>query len=83
MRFRSSGLGETELLCKLQRLEINDDLLILHFKSYKPVEWHLRAAMQVQDRLDVVKLLLKLNLKLLPALLHWHSRNPPCEPETI
>lgn len=83
MRFRSSGLGETELLCKLEKLEINEDLMVLHFKSYKPVEWHLRAAMQVQDRMDVVKLLLKMNFKLLPSLLRWHSRNPPQEPEKI
>jgi len=83
MRFRSSGLGNTELYAKVVDLEIKEDLLIMHFNTYKPVEWHLKAAMQAQDRLDLVKALLRLNVKLLPYLFKWRSKNPPREPEAI
>lgn len=83
MRFRSTGLGATELYANLVSLEIKEDLLILYFDTYKPVEWHLRAGIQCQDRLDMIKLLWGLNIKLLPHLFRWHSRNPPREPETI
>jgi hypothetical protein len=83
MRFRSTGLGKTELYANLVNLEIKEDLLIMHFDTYKPVQWHLRAAMQVQDRLDLIKQLLKLNIKLLPYLFRWRSKTPPREPESI
>jgi hypothetical protein len=76
MRFRSTGLGKTELYANLVNLEIKEDLLIMHFDTYKPVQWHLRAAMQVQDRLDLIKQLLKLNIKLLPYLFRWRSKTP-------
>ena len=83
MRFRSTGLGKTELYANLEKVEINEDMLILHFKTYKPVEWHLRAGIQAQDRVDMIKLILRLNFKLLPYLFRWRSRNPPREPESI
>lgn len=83
MRFRSTGLGKTELYANLVNLEIKEDLLIMHFDTYKPVEWHLKAAMQAQDRLDLFKQILKLNVKLLPYLFKWRSKNPPREPEAI
>ena len=83
MRFRSTGLGNTELYANLVNVEIKEDLLILYFDTYKPVEWHLRAGIQVQDRLDMIKMILKLNIKLLPYLFRWRSKDPPREPETI
>ena len=46
MRFRSTGLGNTELYANLVNVEIKEDLLILCFDTYKPVEWHLRAGIQ-------------------------------------
>jgi len=83
MRFRSTGLGNTELYANLVNVEIKEDLLILCFDTYKPVEWHLRAGIQAQDRLDMIKMILKLNIKLLPYLFRWRSKNPPREPESI
>jgi hypothetical protein len=64
-------------------VEIKEDLLILYFDTYKPVEWHLAAAIEGKDRLDIIKMILKLNIKFLPRLFRWHSRNPPREPESI
>ncbi len=83
MRFRSTGLGTTELYAHLVNLEVKEDLLIMYFDTYKPVEWHLRAGMQAQDRLDLIKMILKLNFKLLPYLFKWRSKTPPREPESI
>ena len=83
MRFRSTGLGNTELYANLVNVEIKEDLLVLCFDTYKPVEWHLRAGIQAQDRLDMIKMILKLNIKLLPYLFRWRSKNPPREPESI
>ena len=83
MRFRSTGLGNTELYANLVNVEIKEDLLVLCFDTYKPVEWHLRAGIQAQDRLDMIKMILKLNVKLLPYLFRWRSKNPPREPESI
>ena len=83
MRFRSTGLGNTELYANLVNVEIKEDLLILCFDTYKPVEWHLRAGIQAKDRLDMIKMILKLNIKLLPYLFRWRSKNPPREPESI
>jgi len=83
MRFRSTGLGNTELYANLVNVEIKEDLLILCFDTYKPVEWHLRAGIQAQDRLDMIKMILKLNIKLLPYLFRWRSKDPPREPESI
>ena len=55
MRFRSAGLGQTELKGKISDVSpIGDDLLVLHIKTYDPVEWHLRAAM---ERKDIPKIL--------------------------
>lgn len=83
MRLRSTGLGNTELNANLVNVEIKEDLLILYFETYKPVKWQLQAAIQAQDRLDMIKLILKLNVKLIPYLFRWRSKNPPREPESI
>ncbi len=83
MRLRSTGLGNTELNADLVNVEIKEDLLILHFETHKPVEWHLKAAIQAQDRLDMIKLIFKMNIKLIPYLFRWRSKNPPREPGSI
>ena len=55
MRFRSAGLGQTELKGKISDMSpIGEDLLILHIETYDPVEWHLRAAI---ERKDISKIL--------------------------
>lgn len=83
MRLRSTGLGNTELYANLVNIDIKEDLLILHFDAYKPVDWHLKAAIQAQDRLDMIRMILKMNVKLIPCLFRWRSKNPPHEPESI
>ena len=60
MRFRSAGLGKTELKGRISHLSVaGEDLLILHIKTYDPVEWHLKAGLERKDVPKVVKGMLK------------------------
>jgi len=56
MRFRSTGLGQTELKGRIAGLSpVGEDLLVLHINTYEPVEWHLKAAMQRKDIPRIIK----------------------------
>jgi hypothetical protein len=56
MRFRSAGLGQTELKGRIAGIApAGEDLLVLHIDTYAPVEWHLKAAMQRKDIPKVIK----------------------------
>jgi len=57
MRMRSTGLGKTELVGAISKLEIVDDLLILHVQTTKPVRWHVRTAVQRADILFLARIL--------------------------
>jgi hypothetical protein len=60
MRFRSAGLGPTELKGRISGLSPEgQDLLVLHINTYEPVQWHLKAAMERQDIPNIVKGILK------------------------
>ena len=83
MRMRSTGLGKTELKGNFVNVELDQDLLILHIETFDPVEWKLRAGIQRADRLKMIKLLLKLNVKLIPYLWRWKAKDPPNEPKEI
>ncbi len=81
MKMRSTGLGKTELEGHFENIELDGDLLIMHVQTTKPVKWHLRSGIQRRDRLAVLKMLLKLNIKLIPYLWRWKSHDPPREPK--
>lgn len=84
MRFKSTGLGETELKGRMSDLSPNGKgQLVLHIQTYDPVEWHLWAGMEYKD---VPKLLVSF---LRPSVffhvirtLIWVKKNPK-EPENI
>ena len=60
MRFRSSGLGKTELKGKMAGLgPVGEDLLVYHIETYEPVEWHLRAGMERKDIPKIINGMLK------------------------
>ena len=55
MRFRSVGLGQTEIKGKISDLSpVGEDLLVLHINTHEPVEWHLKAAIECKDIPKVV-----------------------------
>jgi len=69
MRFRSSGLGETELKGHMAGFSAaGADLLVLQIDTSEPVQWHLRAAVERRDIPVVVKGLVK------PAVLFFMIR---------
>ena len=50
MRFRSAGLGQTELKGRISDMSpVGGDLLVLHIQTHDPVEWHLKAALERKD----------------------------------
>ena len=50
MRFRSSGLGKTELKGNMASMApAGEDLLVYTIQTYDPVEWQLRAGMEHKD----------------------------------
>lgn len=56
MRFRSAGLGPTELKGSIAGLSPEgQDLLVLHINTTEPVQWHLKAAMERKDVLGLIK----------------------------
>ena len=56
MRFRSTGLGKTELQAEPTGLERIDDLLVLHLQTTSPVRWHIRAGIQRRDVFGLIRL---------------------------
>jgi len=81
MRMRSTGLGKTELQAHIANLEPAGDMLILHIQSTSPVRWHIRAGIQPEDRLALLKFMLKLNVRLLKYLNFLNPRGKHPEPE--
>ena len=60
MRFRSAGLGPTELKGRISGLsQVGQDLLVLNIHTYEPVEWDLKAAMERKDIPRVIKGMLR------------------------
>ena len=60
MRFRSSGLGKTELKGNMSDLSpTGEDLLVYSIETYDPVEWCLRAGMERKDIPKILKGMLK------------------------
>lgn len=45
MRFRSTGLGKTELVGEIKSLERKGDYVILHLETTEPIVWQLRAGL--------------------------------------
>jgi hypothetical protein len=60
VRFRSAGLGPTELKGKISDMgPIDKNLMVMHIKTYSPVEWHLKAGLEAKDVPKVVNGILK------------------------
>ena len=59
MKMRSTGLGETVLLGEMNKITQVQDYLVLHVNTLEPVQWHVRASMDYNDLLTLIKLILK------------------------
>ena len=79
MRFRSTGLGKTELQAYATGLEPVDDLLILHVQTTEPVRWHIRAGLQRGDVFKLIRFVF--NFQLLKYLFGFAKAGNSKEPE--
>lgn len=60
MKIRSTGLGKTELECKIDKLEPVGDYLVLAIDTVAPVKWKVRAALSYRDLWGMVFMALKM-----------------------
>ena len=81
MRFRSTGLGKTELEAEPTSLEPVNDLLILHVQTTSPVRWHIRAGLQRRDVRHLIKLLF--TPKFMKYMLGFGKKDNLKEPENF
>lgn len=74
VRMRSTGLGKTEIQAHITALSADQDILVLEMQTTKPVRWRIRTGLQPEDRLGLLKYMLKLNFKLLKFLFNWNPK---------
>ena len=84
MRFKSTGLGPQELKGTMEDLApVGKDLLVLHIKTYDPVKWDLRAALERKDIPSMVKGMLKPSILIYLLRTLIYLKKNPKEPEDI
>ena len=59
MRMRSTGLGKTELVAKIEGLKRAGDYLVLDMQVIEPTNWHVRAGLTFNDVIKIAVLILK------------------------
>ncbi len=79
MRMKSTGLGKTELVGKLENVNLMEDHLIFSVRTSEPVKWHIRVAIDNKDIKMVFGQLIKLKILkyLLLSLNNKRELKPP------
>lgn len=54
MLFRSTGLGKTELMGKVEDMQRQGDYLVMYVDITEPVKWRIRAALSFRDLVKVI-----------------------------
>ena len=62
MLFRSTGLGKTEMVADIEKIERKGDYLIMRVRSTDPVVWKIRVALNFHDIAVVLKAAIKLSV---------------------
>jgi len=84
MRFRSTGLGQTELKGRMADLSpAGEDLLVYHIETYEPVKWHLKAGMERKDIPRILKGFLKPSILFHTIRVLFYVKKNPKELEDI
>jgi len=73
MRFRSTGLGKTEMRGDISDFTKNGDIFVLHVKTTQPPGWTIRAGLTYKDSLKVVGLMLRPKT-LIAVLFGWMKK---------
>ena len=82
MRVRSTGLGKTEMIAGIKRLEpVENGYIIMEMHSSEPIKWRIRIALTGPDLRQLIKLLFKpaTALRLLITLFQGANTKPPPE----
>jgi len=75
MLFRSTGLGKTEVQCKMARVARQGDYVVFYVDTIEPIRWTIRVAFSLRDLGTTIRLMVKvsiLHLALLPK--NWFKR---------
>lgn len=62
MLFRSTGLGKTELVAKIDSIQTQGDYLILIINTTEPVRWKIRGAINYKDLMAIMVACLKISV---------------------
>ena len=82
MRVRSTGLGKTEMIAGIKRLEpVENGYIIMEMHSTEPIKWRIRIALTGPDLRRLLKLMFKpaTALVLLKTLFQGVNTKPPPE----
>lgn len=84
MRFRSTGLGTTELKGYLEFVKRSENgLLTARFQTTEPVKWHLGVSLEPSDIPKLVKVIFKPSLILKTTLSVFRIKKDPKEPADL
>jgi hypothetical protein len=75
MLFRSTGLGKTEVQCKMGGVARQGDYVIFYVDTIEPIRWTIRVAFSLRDLGTTIRLMIKLtifHLALLPK--NWFKQ---------
>jgi hypothetical protein len=77
MIFRSTGLGKTELVGKVDDLKRQGDYLIMYVDVTDPVKWRIRVGMGFRDLAKVMACMVKRSVVgFLLSPKQWRNKEP-------
>jgi hypothetical protein len=77
MLFRSTGLGKTELVGRIDNLQRQGDYLIMYVDVVEPVKWRIRASLSFGDLAKVMACMVKKSvLGFILSPKQWGNRKP-------
>ena len=82
MRVRSTGLGNTEMVAGIKRLQpVKNGYIVMEMRSTEPIKWRIRIALTGPDLRRLLKLIFKPTtaLVLLKTLFQGVNTKPPPE----
>lgn len=84
MRFRSTGLGPSELRGEMIDVSpVGKDLLVLQIQTREPVKWEMKAGVERQDIAKILKEFLKPSILFFALRCLIYLRKAPSEPEDL
>jgi hypothetical protein len=83
MRVASTGLGKTEMQCKVSGMNPDAGFLVLKARSFKPAQWDLKIFLEAKDLPVIVKAFLRPSVIWTIILSFLIPLKNPKEPETL